>query len=153
MSNNPSAFVLQRAKNHSIPSLTISKNQIEEKLDLEDTLNNFKIDFIVLAGFLLKIPEWLIQKFPNQIINIHPALLPKYGGKGMYGKHVHQAVFDNNERDTGITIQFVNAQYDEGQILFQKKISLNVLDTPDRIAKKVLTLEHAHFAEVIEGLL
>jgi len=153
VSNNPSAFVLQRAKNHSIPSLTISKNQIEEKLDLEDTLNNFKIDFIVLAGFLLKIPEWLIQKFPNQIINIHPALLPKYGGKGMYGKHVHQAVFDNNERDTGITIQFVNAQYDEGQILFQKKISLNVLDTPDRIAKKVLTLEHAHFAEVIEGLL
>lgn len=153
VSNKASAFVLERAKKHDIKSVVIPRNFVVEKETLENALASENIDFIILAGFLLKIPEWLINKFPNQIVNIHPALLPKYGGKGMYGKHVHQAVFDNFEKESGITIHYVNGQYDEGQIIFQKSIHLDTLDTPVKIASKVLELEHQHYAETIESLL
>jgi len=153
VSNKSKAFVLERAKNHEINSIVIPRNFETDKDVLENALETSKIDFIILAGFLLKIPAWLIEKFPNRIVNIHPALLPKYGGKGMYGKHVHQAVFDNNEIESGITIHFVNGQYDEGQIIFQESVQLHSLDTPIKIAEKVLTLEHQHFAKTIETLL
>ena len=116
-------------------------------------LHQLQPDLIVLAGFLLKFPETIIAAYPNKIINIHPALLPKYGGKGMYGKHVHQAVLDNNEKETGITIHYVNEQYDDGGIIFQKQINIEECKMPEEIAKKVQQLEHEHFPEVIERLL
>jgi phosphoribosylglycinamide formyltransferase-1 len=113
----------------------------------------FNPDLIVLAGFLWKFPEPIIAKYPNQIINIHPALLPKYGGKGMYGKHVHQAVLNNQETETGITIHFVNEHYDEGGIIFQKSVSISDCTSADEIANKVHELEHRYFPEVISQLI
>src|SRR5690606_29130067 len=106
-----------------------------------------------LAGFLLKIPEFIISAYPNKIINIHPALLPKYGGKGMFGIHVHRAVFENNEKNSGITIHYVNENYDEGNIIFQKTINITDCQSPDEVAAKVLTLEHKNYPAVIEKLL
>jgi len=108
-------------------------------------------DYIILAGFLLKIPEDIIKTFPNKIINIHPALLPKYGGKGMYGMHVHQAVVDNNEKFTGITIHYVNENYDEGAIIFQEKVVLIEKDTPEDVAAKIHKLEQDNFPKIIEN--
>ena len=108
-------------------------------------------DFIVLAGFLLKIPEKVVKAFPSKIINIHPALLPKYGGKGMYGMHVHYAVNKNNETESGITIHFVNENYDEGAIIFQAKTSIIPEDSPEDIANKIHQLEYEHFPKVIEN--
>jgi phosphoribosylglycinamide formyltransferase-1 len=108
------------------------------------------VDYIVLAGFLLLIPEYLIELFPERIINIHPALLPKYGGKGMYGMHVHEAVKAAGEKETGITIHLVNRNYDEGEMLFQERVSVEAHNTPEEIAKKVHVLEHARYPKVIE---
>ena len=150
VSNNAKAFVLERANKHNIPAHLINKKNFINSYDLLDVLQEHKIDFIVLAGFLLLIPNYLIQAYPDRIVNIHPALLPKYGGKGMYGHHVHQAVFDNFEKESGITIHLVNEKYDEGEILFQQQIPLQLTDTPDIIASKVLELEHTHFPQVIE---
>ncbi len=150
ISNNDAAFVLERAKNHNISSALLSKQQLRDESSTLALLTQHKIDFIVLAGFLLLIPEFLVTAYPKAIVNIHPALLPKYGGKGMYGKYVHQAVFDNNERQSGITIHYVDPAYDEGTIIFQERVELLSTDTPDRIASKVLALEHAHFSKVIE---
>jgi phosphoribosylglycinamide formyltransferase-1 len=116
-------------------------------------LKELNPDLIVLAGFLLKFPEHIIIEFPNKIINIHPALLPKYGGKGMYGKYVHQAVLDNKENETGITIHYVNEQFDEGGIIFQKSTSISDCKSPDEIANKVHELEQLFFPEVINQLL
>ena len=110
-------------------------------------------DFIVLAGFLWRIPQKIVTAFPNKIINIHPALLPKYGGKGMYGMHVHKAVKENNEDETGITIHYVNENYDEGAIIFQAKTELNIQDTPETIADKIHILEQRHFPRVIEKVI
>ena len=110
-------------------------------------------DLIVLAGFLLKFPEFILNEFPNKVINIHPALLPKYGGKGMYGQHVHEAVVLNREKETGITIHFVNEKYDEGKIIFQKSIALSHQDTPETVADKIHQLEQKFFPLVIENLL
>jgi len=149
VSNKPQAFVLQRAQNHNIDSWIIDKSIVKEESLFINKLRNYKIDYIILAGYLWKIPKYLIKSFPNKIINIHPALLPKYGGKGMYGHHVHQAVFDNFEKESGITIHYVNASYDEGHIIFQKSVGLGVTDTPDIIAKKVLELEHKHYGPTI----
>lgn len=153
LSNKPGAYVLERAKNHSIPSQVISKNDFLDEAYLMQILNTAKTDYIILAGFLWLIPPFLIQQFPKRIINIHPSLLPKYGGKGMYGSRVHQAVFDNNERISGMTIHYVDEAYDEGQIIHQSEVTLDVVDTPDVIAKKVLELEHAHYARVIEEVI
>lgn len=151
-SNKKDAYVLQRANNHQIPSLFFSREELEQG-KIKDQLIERQIDLIVLAGFLLKIPEHLIEAFPDRIINIHPALLPKYGGKGMYGSFVHQAVKDNKDERTGITIHYVNKHYDEGTIIFQESIDLSPEDSPEMIAEKVHALEHKYFPKVIESLL
>ena len=118
-----------------------------------DKLKQLQPDLIVLAGFLLKFPENIIKEFPKKTINIHPALLPKYGGKGMYGMHVHQAVLDNKEKETGITIHYVNEHYDEGEFIFQKSTNIENCKSPEEIAAKVHELEHQFFPTVIEKLL
>lgn len=154
VSNKANAYVLERAKNNAIPTLLISNKELKEQTNLLlQNLEEKQIDLIVLAGFLRKIPEALINNYPNKIVNIHPSLLPKYGGKGMYGIKVHQAVFDNFELESGISIHYVNGVYDEGQIIFQAKVELEASDTPKRIAQKVLELEHKHYPEIIEKLL
>jgi len=150
-SNKPDAKVLDRAKNHNIPSVVFSKMQLNGGFVLEK-LHQFEPDLIVLAGFLLKFPESIVKDYPK-VINIHPALLPKYGGKGMYGMHVHEAVLENNEKETGITIHYVNEQYDEGEFIFQKSINIEDCKTAEEIAQKVHELEHHYFPEVIGRLL
>jgi phosphoribosylglycinamide formyltransferase 1 len=150
--NKPDAKVIDRAKKYNLPVFVFSKGELNEGKVLQNVLE-IQPNLIVLAGFLLKFPENIIEKFPNKIINIHPALLPKYGGKGMYGMHVHQAVLDNREKETGITIHYVNENYDEGAIIFQKAVNVQDCATPEEIAEKVHTLEHQYFPEVIEQLL
>ena len=148
VSNNKDAYVLSRAKNNSIPSVVCSKAQLNSNQFI-NTLNQHTIDAVVLAGFLLLIPDNLIRAYPNKIVNIHPSLLPKYGGKGMYGSNIHQAVHTNNESFSGMTIHLVNEKYDDGKILYQAVMPLENEDTPTTIASKVLTLEHAYYARVI----
>ena len=151
-SNSENAKVIEKAKILKVPTVTFSKDELYGDFVIAK-LNAFNPDLIVLAGFLWKFPEPIIAKYPNQIINIHPALLPKYGGKGMYGKYVHQAVLDNHETETGITIHFVNEHYDEGGIIFQKSVSIIDCTSADEIASKVHELEHRYFPEVIDQLL
>ncbi|MDR0427682.1 MAG: phosphoribosylglycinamide formyltransferase, partial [Dysgonamonadaceae bacterium] len=141
ISNNVDAYVHERAKKLGIPSFTINKRGFEtgEVLKL---LEEYDIDWIVLAGFLLKIPQDMIDAYPDKIINIHPALLPKYGGKGMYGSHVHEAVVADKETESGITIHYVNENYDEGKHLFQAKCPILPTDTPEDVARKVHELEY-----------
>ena len=150
--NNEHAKVFERCKRLEVECLLVKKNEF---ITSDKVLNILKTeaDFIVLAGFLLKVPQNIIDAFPDKIINIHPALLPKYGGKGMYGMHVHKAVKDNNESETGITIHYVNENYDEGAIIFQAKTLLNKEDTPDRIAEKIHVLEQRYFPKVIEEVI
>lgn len=148
--NRREAGVLDIAAEYNIPSLIISKSNFYETDDILETLINHKISYIVLAGFLLLVPKYIISRFPKKIINIHPALLPKYGGKGMYGHHVHEAVKVAGDTISGITIHFCNEKYDEGDYIFQAQCPLSPDDTPQDIARKVLALEHKHFAQVIE---
>ena len=150
-SNKAEAKVLDRAKNHNIPSVVFNKTQLNEGFVLEQ-LHSFQPDLIVLAGFLLKFPESILKEYPK-VINIHPALLPKYGGKGMYGMNVHQAVLGNKEKETGITIHYVNEHYDEGEFIFQKAVNIEDCKTADEIADKIHILEHQYFPEVIAGIL
>lgn len=150
VSNRKNAGVLDRAANHGIPTLIINREGFYEKKDLTAKLATHKIDLIVLAGFLWLIPKYLIKDFPNRVINIHPALLPKYGGKGMYGHHVHQAVFDNKEKESGLTIHYVNEHYDEGNIILQARCPLLPTDQPEDIARKVLSLEHQMYPVAVE---
>ena len=150
-SNKPDAKVLDRAKNHNIPSVVFNKAQLNEGFVLEK-LHQFQPDLIVLAGFLLKFPESILKEYPK-VINIHPALLPKYGGKGMYGMHVHQAVLENKEKETGITIHYVNEHYDEGELIFQKSVNIEDCKTAEEIAHKIHELEHQYFPEVIGKLI
>ncbi|MFH6998006.1 phosphoribosylglycinamide formyltransferase [Flavobacterium sp. FlaQc-57] len=150
--NNASAKVIERAKNHQISTEIFSKNELLERNVLQK-IQEIDPDLIVLAGFLLKFPENIIEKYPNQIINIHPALLPNYGGKGMYGMHIHRAVVENKEKETGITIHFVNENYDEGAIIFQKNVALTNEDTPETVAEKIHELEQKYFPEIISRLL
>lgn len=152
LTNKSDAFVLQRAQKFKIDSLIFSRDDFYKSSKVIDQLILNKIDWVVLAGFLWLVPDNLVQMYPQKIINIHPALLPKYGGKGMYGKHVHQAVFDNFEKETGITIHYVNPKYDDGQIIFQTSVQLEITDTPDKIAQKIHALEHKHFPMVLEKL-
>ena len=151
-SNKSDAFVLERAKKFNVPTFTFSKKELEGGVLLEK-LQAEKIDWIVLAGFLLKVPADLIRAFPDRMVNIHPALLPNYGGKGMYGSFVHEAVKAAGETQTGITIHLVNENYDEGKIVFQAATPLFPEDTPETIAAKVHELEHRFFPEVIDSLL
>ena len=152
ISNKKEAFVHERAKELNIPSLTFSREDFVKGDPILNLLNEYKIDCIVLAGFLLKVPEVLINAFPDKIINIHPALLPNYGGKGMYGHHVHEAVKASGDTESGITIHYVNSNYDEGNIIFQAKCPVLPTDTADMIADKVHALEYEHFPKVIEDL-
>jgi phosphoribosylglycinamide formyltransferase-1 len=151
-SNKADAYVLERAKKFKVPSFTFSKAELESG-KLTAQLQKANIDVVVLAGFLLKIPDNLIQAFPDNIINIHPALLPNYGGKGMYGAKVHQAVKEAGDSETGITIHLVNEHYDEGKIIFQAAVPVEPEDSPDQIAEKVHALEYKYFPNVIESLL
>ncbi len=153
LTNNPDAFITERAKNLGIPCFIFSREDFYNTNKVLDKLITHKIDLVVLAGFLWLIPSNLIRYFPNRIINIHPALLPKYGGKGMYGNRVHQSVIDNHEPESGITVHYVNEEYDAGDIIFQAKCTVDVNETPESLAQKVHELEYKHFPKVIESVL
>lgn len=153
LTNRTDAYVLERAKKLNIPAVVFSKTEMNESDSLLNLLIEKKIDWLVLAGFLLKVPDNLIAAFPDRILNIHPALLPKFGGKGMYGSRVHEAVVAAGEKESGITIHFVNNHYDEGQIAFQATCPVLPSDTPDDVANKVHALEYEHFPVVIEKII
>ncbi len=150
VSNNAKAYALERAKGFSIPTKTFTREEYLGSTILLDWLGEYKITHIVLAGYLWLIPKYLIDAYPDRIINIHPALLPLFGGKGMYGMKVHQAVKDAGAVETGITIHVVNENYDEGEILFQGRCAVDADCTPEEIARRVHELEHAHYPRVIE---
>ena len=150
LSNNPDAYGLERAKKFSIPSKVFSRNQFSESEEVLRWLIAAGVTHLVLAGFLWLVPDYLIRAFPHRIINIHPALLPKFGGKGMYGMKVHEAVKLSGEKQTGISIHEVNEIYDEGKILFQASCPVDFSDSPQQIAEKVQQLEHGFYPRVIE---
>ena len=150
-SNNPDAFALERAKKFGISTFVFSREEFRNTSKVVEELQKRKVNLIVLAGFLWLIPANLIQNF--RIINIHPALLPKYGGKGMYGMNVHKAVVENKDSESGISIHFVNEKYDEGEIIFQAKCAVSPTDLPEDVANKVHQLEYKYFPEVIEKVL
>ena len=153
VSNKITAPVLDLAEEKKIASHVLTRDTFYKKQTLLKQLAVYDIDFIVLAGFMWLIPPYLVKAYHNKIVNIHPALLPKYGGKGMYGMYVHKAVHKAGEKESGITIHYVNEEYDEGNIIFQASCPINSEDQPKDIAKKVLKLEHEHFAAQIEKLL
>ena len=152
VSNNPSAKVLEMAKKVGVPTLVVSRENLYDESHILKIFNKYSVDYVVLAGFLLLVPKYLVEVYRNRMINIHPALLPKYGGKGMYGMNVHNAVKAANEKESGITIHYVNEQYDDGDIVFQKACDLHCDDTTQTIAKKVQILEHRYFPIIIENL-
>lgn len=153
LTNNPSAYVLQRADNFEIPSHIFTRHELYETDDVIRILKTLQVDLIVLAGFLWLVPPDLLQAFPNKIINLHPALLPKYGGKGMYGDHVHKAILAANEEESGITIHFASEQFDEGEIIHQSKFKIEPGDNLEMVKFKGQQLEHQYFPKVIENLL
>ncbi len=153
LSNKKEAGVLQIATEENIPILVVSKKELHNPAVLLPQLIEKKIDFIVLAGFLLMIPEFLIRQYPGRIINIHPALLPKYGGKGMYGHRVHEAVISDGEKKSGITIHYINENYDEGEIILQKECPVLPEDDAKSLAQKVQLLEHQWFPVTIEKII
>ncbi len=153
VSNKKDAGVLDIAKENHIDTLIVSKSMLYETEEILKQLSDYKISFIVLAGFLLLVPQYIISRFNKKIVNIHPALLPKFGGKGMFGSHVHEAVKAAGETETGITIHYCNEHYDEGSTIFQARCAVSPDDTPQDIARKVFALEHEHFAKVIDRLL
>ncbi|GAA4850044.1 phosphoribosylglycinamide formyltransferase [Algivirga pacifica] len=152
ISNRKHAAVLDKAKAKNVPAYHFSRTAFNETNEVLDCLQEFQADFIILAGFLLLVPEAILETYENKVINIHPALLPKFGGKGMFGMNVHQAVVEAKEKVSGITIHYCNKEYDEGQVILQATCNLDVEDTPEVVAKKVLTLEHFYFPRVIEQL-
>ena len=153
LSNQSRSGVLIRAQLHNIPTFIFTKNDLNECSKVHDMLKDYNASMIVLAGFLLKIPLYMIEAYPNSILNIHPALLPKYGGKGMYGMNVHRAVVENNEQKSGITIHYVNENYDEGAIIFQATCHIDEHDLPEDVKTKVQALELRHFPSVIESII
>ena len=153
LSNNPDAYVLERARNLHVPTVVFTPHDLNHSHHLLDILSVQGIDFLVLAGFLWLIPDYLLQAYPFRIINIHPALLPKYGGKGMYGMRVHESVIEAGDPESGISIHYVNADYDEGQIIFQAKCPVEPRDSAETLASKVHELEYRHYPEVIEGVI
>jgi phosphoribosylglycinamide formyltransferase-1 len=150
--NNPKAGVLKIAEQENIDVLIIERKRFHEDGYITD-LKNYNIDLIVLAGFLWKIPEILIHAYQNKIINIHPALLPKFGGKDMYGNFVHEAVIKSGEKESGITIHYVDEIYDHGKIIFQATCNVDKNDTPQTLAEKIHVLEHRHYAAVIDSII
>ena len=151
--NNPDAFVLERARLLGIPAVLIKRDSFYNDITVLDDLKSREIDWIILAGFLWLVPDYILKAFPKRIINIHPALLPAYGGKGMYGMKVHQSVIAARESESGITIHYVNEKYDEGDIVFQAKCTIEKEDTPEMLAAKIHELEFEHFPRLIEKLI
>ncbi|MBB2149442.1 phosphoribosylglycinamide formyltransferase [Pedobacter gandavensis] len=153
LTNNPDAYVLQRADNFEIPSHIFDRNEFYHTDKIIGLLKNLEIDLIVLAGFLWLIPKNLIQEYPGRIVNIHPAILPKFGGKGMYGDHVHHAVMAANEPEGGITIHYVDENYDEGEYIYQAKYKIEKDDNLEMIKFKGQQLEHNHYPRVVESII
>src|SRR5690625_3061946 len=153
LSNNPQAKVLEMAEEKKVPTLVFGRKELYDTDEIFEFLIEQNPDLIVLAGFLWIIPEKIVEAFPDKIINIHPSLLPKYGGKGMYGSFVHQAVLENKEKETGISIHYVNEEYDEGALIFQKSFAVDPEETPDSLVDKIHALEHEWFPQVIESIL
>ena len=150
--NKPDAFVLERAKRLNLDSMTFNRAEFNDGKKIMEYLAKHDIDMIVLAGFLWLVPQYLIDAYPSRIVNIHPALLPKFGGKGMYGMHVHEAVKQSGETETGITIHLIDGNYDKGSTVFQAKVAIDPSDSPDDIANKVHALEYKYYPEVIEKI-
>ena len=153
LTNRSDAGVINRAQSLEVESLVFTREQFYSSQEVLDLLVERDIDYIVLAGFLWLVPEYLLLPFENKIVNIHPALLPKYGGKGMYGSRVHMAVIEAGESESGISIHYVNREYDEGDIIFQAKCKIDSDESPDSLAKKIHELEYEYFPNVLEGLL
>lgn len=147
--NSAGAKVLERAAKFGVPSVVLPRKDFRNEAVMTELLEKYQVDFIVLAGFLLMIPDFLIARYPDRIVNIHPSLLPKYGGKGMYGHHVHEAVVAAGEKESGITIHYVNEDCDGGRIIFQARTDLQPTDTPDDVAAKIHILEQENFPRVI----
>lgn len=152
LTNNADAYVLQRADNFEIPTHIFDKNEFYKTDEVVDLLKNLEIDFIVLAGFLWLIPKNLIHAYPGRIVNIHPAILPKFGGKGMYGDHVHHAVMAAGETEGGITIHYVNENYDEGEYIYQARYRIDKSDNLEMVKFKGQQLEHQHYPRVVETI-
>jgi phosphoribosylglycinamide formyltransferase 1 len=150
--NKPGAYVLERAENLGVPAMVFTRDTFYETTVIRDTLKSAQIDFLILAGFLWLIPRSLLADYPGKIINIHPALLPRYGGKGMYGMKVHEAVIASGDSVSGITIHHVDENYDEGSIIFQAECVVSDRDTPEDLAAKVHALEYRYFPEMIEKI-
>ena len=157
ISNNPGAYALERAKKHGIEAVCISPKEYESRAafneDFLRRLDAYEVDLVVLAGFLVRVPDLLLHAYPDKIINIHPALLPKFGGKGMYGDRVHQAVVAAGEKESGITIHYINEHYDEGDTIFRATCPVLPTDSPGDVAEKVHALEYEHFPRVIEQII
>ena len=152
-SNNPKAYALKRAETFHVPAFLFTRDEFYNTDKVLEQVQQFNPDLIVLAGFLWLVPNNLLRAFPNRIINIHPALLPKYGGKGMHGINVHSAVLQAQEPESGITIHYINEEYDKGEFILQERCTVQATDTPEELAARVLQLEHKHLPEVVERLL
>jgi len=152
LTNNAEAYVLQRADNFEIPTHIFDKNEFYKTDEVIELLKNLEIDFIVLAGFLWLIPKSLIHAYPGRIVNIHPAILPKFGGKGMYGDHVHNAVIAAGESEGGITIHYVNENYDEGEYIYQARYKIDKNDSLEMVKFKGQQLEHQHYPRIVESI-
>ena len=153
LTNNADAYVLQRADSFEIPSHIFDRHEFYHTDNIIDLLKNLDIDLIIIAGFLWLIPKNLIQEYPGRIINIHPAILPKYGGKGMYGDFVHKAIMEANEPEGGITIHYVNENYDEGDYIYQAKYRIDKGDNLEMVKFKGQQLEHLHYPRIVEGII
>ena len=153
LSNTSKAYALERAKNFEVPTFVFNRNSFYNTSEVVDELKKRDVKWVILAGFLWLIPESLLKAYPDRIVNIHPALLPAYGGHGMYGMHVHKAIALAKEKESGITIHLLNERYDEGEIIFQAKCALEESDTAEDIAHKVQLLEHEHFPKIVEQLI
>lgn len=153
ITNNPSAFVISRAERLNIPCKVIRKKDWQNEALVKPVLEQYHVRFIVLSGYLLLLPSWLVAMYPERIINIHPALLPKFGGKGMYGLSVHEAVLNAQEKKSGITIHFVNNEYDKGDIIFQKECEVLKSDTPETLQNRIHQLEYEYFPKITEKII
>ena len=151
--NKPDAYVLQRADNFEVPTHVFTKEELLHTNSIDNLLKNLEIDILVLAGFMWLLPERFIQNYPKRIVNIHPALLPKHGGAGMYGRKVHESVLKAKDPETGITIHYVNENFDEGEIIYQSRCTVDKNDDLEKLAYKVHQLEHIHYPKIIEDLL
>ena len=150
ITDNPKAFVIERCRRHSVPCLVLSKRLIDDTDFMLGVLRDFRTNFVVLAGYIKLVPDYIVTAFDQRIVNIHPSLLPKHGGKGMYGSRVHQSVLDSGDKESGITIHFIDNDYDRGSVIFQAKCPVLPDDTADTLAQRVHALEYEHYPKVIE---